>query len=186
MNNQACDFLSEFQILSRSNITNISLPTIHNNNKIWHIHQRLLHKKEKRPPLSSNKLPGYTYQRETQGWSTIPPPLQKPTQTCSRIRSYFKCYKSTSTLQIETSFSSYKIALNNHNVLGPCLIDLDINSGQCEKLSKRTSIIFELYVEPITKCVLTIRRKQSCEIHTLSAAMAIDKEDSVKAQMTYA
>lgn len=102
--------------------------------------------RKKQPPLSSNKLPGYTYQRETQDWSTIPPPLQKPTQKCSRIRSYFKCYKSTSILQIETSFSTYKIALNNHNVLGPCLID----SGQCEKLSKRTSMIFELYVESIT------------------------------------
>lgn len=49
LNNQACHFLSEFQIISRSNITNLSLPTIHNNNKLWHIHQRLLHKKETTP-----------------------------------------------------------------------------------------------------------------------------------------
>lgn len=64
--------------------------------------------RKKQPPLSSNKLPGYTYQRETQDWSTKPPPLQKPTQTWSRIGSYFKCYKSTSILQIETSSSTYK------------------------------------------------------------------------------
>lgn len=75
-------------------------------------------------------------------------------------------------------------SIKQHNVLEPCLIVSDIDSSQREKLSKRTSMICKIYVESITNMCLDTKSIQSCEIHTLSAAMAIDKEDSVKAQMT--